>query len=176
MKKIFAVILTLALLSMATVTAFADNIDTIGESGSAEVKGTYAAGGSSATVYSVDITWGSMEFTYTDATAGTWNPAVHKYDGAEEAKWSCAAGADKIEVTNHSNADVTVNFSYASEDAYNGIIGTFSDNSQMKLDSAENTEFSNAPSGSVTLGLEGALYSGATQNTKIGTVTVTLAN
>ena len=31
MKKIFAVILTLALLSMATVTAFADNIDTIGE-------------------------------------------------------------------------------------------------------------------------------------------------
>lgn len=176
MKKIFAVILTLALLSMASVTAFADNIDTIGKSGSAEVKGTYVAGGSAATVYRVDIAWGSMEFTYTDASVGTWNPDNHKYDGAEEAKWSCAAGADKIEVTNHSNADVTVNFSYASEGAYNGIIGTFSDNSQLKLDSAENTEFSNAPSGSVTLGLEGALSSGATQNTKIGTVTVTLAN
>lgn len=176
MKKIFAVILTLALLSMASVTAFADNIDTIGESGSAEVKGTYVAGGSAATVYSVDIAWGSMEFTYTDVSVGTWNPDNHKYDGAEEAKWSCAAGADKIKVTNHSNADVTVNFKYESDEAYNGITGTFSDNSSLKLDSAVNTEFSNAPSGSVTLGLKGALSSEKTTSTKIGTVTVTLAN
>lgn len=176
MKKIFAVILTLALLSTASVTAFADNIDTIGESGSAKVKGTYVAGGSVATVYSVDIAWGSMEFTYTDASVGTWNPDNHKYDGAEEAKWSCAAGADKIKVTNHSNADVTVNFKYESDEAYNGITGTFSDNSSLKLDSAVNTEFSNAPSGSVTLGLKGALSSEKTTSTKIGTVTVTLAN
>lgn len=175
MKKIFAVILTLALLSMASVTAFADNIDTIGESGSAEVKGTYVAGGSAATVYSVDIAWGSMEFTYTDASVGTWNPDNHKYDGAEEAKWSCAKGADEIKVTNHSNADVTVNFSYAPESAYNGITGTFS-NVTLHIGNAENTELSNAPSGSVTLGLKGALSSEKTASTKIGTVTVTLAN
>ena len=176
MKKIFAMILTLALLSMASVTAFAASpITTKGGSDSAEVKGTYVAGGTATTVYSIDITWGSMEFTYTDASAGTWNPETHQYDNMVAAKWSCAADANKIEVTNHSNVDVTVQFSYAPESGYSEITGTFSD-AKLKLDSAVETEPLNAPSGSATLSLSGALSSEKTTSTKIGTVTVTLAN
>lgn len=176
MKKIFAMILALTLLSMASVTAFAASpITTKGGSDSAEVKGTYVAGGTAATVYSIDITWGSMEFTYTDASAGTWNPETHQYDNMVAAKWSCAADANKIQVTNHSNVDVTVQFSYASESGYSEITGTFSA-AKLNLASAVETEPLNAPSGSATLSLSGALSSEKTTSTKIGTVTVTLAN
>ena len=176
MKKIVAIILTLALLSMASVTAFAANpIITNGGNDSAEVKGTYVAGGTATTVYSIDISWGSMEFTYTDASGGTWNPATHQYDGAEAAAWSCAADANKIEVKNQSNTAVTVRFSYASESEYSEITGTFSD-AKLNLDSAVETEPLDAPSGSTTLSLNGALSTAASEKTKIGTVTVTLAN
>lgn len=62
MKKIFAIIISLALLSTASVTAFAASPITAKDgSDSAVVKGTYVAGDASATVYSVDIAWGSMD-------------------------------------------------------------------------------------------------------------------
>ena len=173
MKKVFAFILTLALLSMASVTAFAANpITSKGESDSAIVKGTYVAGGTAATVYSLDITWGSMEFTYTDASEGTWNPETHQYDNVVAAKWDCDKDANKISVTNHSNAGVTVQLSYASEPEYNKITGTFS-NVELNLESAVETELLNAPSGSSILSLNGALSSSTSEKTKIGTVTVT---
>lgn len=61
MKKIFAVILTIALLSFASINTFAASpITANGGSDSAEVKGTYKAGSSAVTVYSVEISWGSM--------------------------------------------------------------------------------------------------------------------
>lgn len=176
MKKVLTIILTLAMLSMTSVTAFAaSTITSIGGSDSADVKGTYVAGGTATTVYSVDITWGSMDFTYTDASQGTWNPQTHQYDGATPAKWSCEADANKIEVTNHSNTAVIAQFRYASESGYSGINGTFSKNT-LNLDSAVGTEVLDAPSGSVTLSLTGELSSDASASTKIGSVTVTLGN
>ena len=176
MKKTVAIILAFVLISAMSVTAFAASpVTAQGKSDSAEVKGTYIAGGAASTVYSVDITWGSMEFTYTDASEGTWNPETHQYDDIVAAKWSCGADANKVVVTNHSNASVTVRFSYASESEYSGITGTFSD-SELILDSAVNTELSNAPSGSSVLSLDGVLSGETPEKTKIGTVTVTLAN
>ena len=177
MKKIFAIIISLALLSTASVTAFAASPITAKDgSDSAVVKGTYVAGDASATVYSVDIAWGSMEFTYTDASKGTWNPDTHGYDGAKAATWSCATDANKIEVTNHSNANVTAQLSYAPESGYNGISGSFSDGGTLNLNSAVDTRYSAAPSGSATLSLTGDLASDTSVKTKIGVVTVTLVN
>ena len=169
MKKIFAIIISLALLSTASVTAFAASPITAKDgSDSAVVKGTYVAGDASATVYSVDIAWGSMEFTYTDASKGTWNPDTHGYDGAKAATWSCATDANKIEVTNHSNANVTAQLSYAPESGYNGISGSFSDGGTLNLNSAVDTRYSAAPSGSATLSLTGDLASDTSVKTKIG--------
>ena len=51
---------------------------------------TYQEGESSATIYSVDIVWESMEFTYTAASEGTWNPSTHTFIGVEGASWSFA--------------------------------------------------------------------------------------
>ena len=68
MKKILTLMLSLALLCVMAVPAMAaDTIDRKGGSTSADVKGTYVPGSGTATVYSVDIAWGSLEFTYTDA-------------------------------------------------------------------------------------------------------------
>lgn len=182
MKKISAVILTLALFFMTSVTAFAANtITAVSGSDSAVVRGTYNAGGTVATVYSVDITWGSMDFTYTDASTGTWNPATHQYDNNSAAKWSCSEGADKISVTNHSNEGITVQLGYEPGTGYNGISGSFSDNNgtaitNLTLGSAVGTEPGSAPSASAVLGLNGELSSDNTTATAIGKVTVTLVN
>lgn len=176
MKKIGTILLTLALLSMVSATALAASpVTVMGGSDSAQVKGTYAAGGAAATVYSVDVTWGSMEFTYTDASAGTWNPETHQYDDVVAAKWSCEADANKLSVANHSNAAVTVQLSYAAATGYDAIVGTFSD-ARLQLPSAVGTDPLHAPAGSATLSLSGALSSEMTTSTKIGTVTVTLVN
>src|SRR5699024_6395973 len=57
---------------------------------SAEVKGTYHPGGSGAVVYSVDIAWTDMNFTYTGAGEGTWNPETHQYSGSSEGAWTAS--------------------------------------------------------------------------------------
>lgn len=176
MKKIFTVILSLTLLLAMSQAAFAANpITEKAGSDSADVKGTYAEGASAQTIYSVEIVWGDMGFTYTDESEGTWNASTHEYQNKVPAAWSCdKTDGNKITVTNHSNAAIKVNFTYAPEALYSGITGTFSSNS-LDLKTAVGTKYSEAPSGSVTLDLNGALSKG-TSNAKIGTVTVTLAD
>lgn len=165
MKKIFALILTFALaLTAASVPAFA--ADTIGKGGSAvkDVKATYSAGDSAAIVYSVDITWGEMSFTYND---GAWDPDTHKYD----ASWS--PKGNTVTVTNHSNTAVTAKLSYTAADNYTDIAGKF-EKGELNLATAVGTDISNAPHGSDTLTVSGALSSETLADTVIGTVTVTL--
>ena len=165
MKKIFALILTFALaLTAASVPAFA--ADTIGKGGSAvkDVKATYSAGDSAAIVYSVDITWGEMSFTYND---GAWDPDTHKYD----ARWS--PKGNTVTVTNHSNTAVTAKLSYTAADNYTDIAGKF-EKGELNLATAVGTDISNAPHDSDTLTVSGALSSETLADTVIGTVTVTL--
>ncbi len=114
-----------------------------------------------------------MEFTYTGASEGTWNPLTHKYDGATEAAWSCGNNANLITVTNHSNAAVTATLAYASGEGFTGITGEF-DSATLNLATASGTERDNAPTGSAKLTLKGALASSVENKTVIGTVTVTL--
>ena len=165
MKKIFALILTFALaLTAASVPAFA--ADTIGKGGSAvkDVKATYSAGDSAAIVYSVDITWGEMSFTYND---GAWDPDTHKYD----ASWS--PKGNTVTVKNHSNTAVTAKLSYTAADNYTDIAGKF-EKGELNLATAVGTDISNAPHDSDTLTVSGALSSETLADTVIGTVTVTL--
>lgn len=165
MKKIFALILTFALaLTAASVPAFA--ADTIGKGGSAvkDVKATYSAGDSATIVYSVDITWGEMSFTYND---GAWDPDTHKYD----ASWS--SKGNTVTVTNHSNTAVTAKLSYTAADNYTDIAGKF-EKGELSLATAVGTDISNAPHGSDTLTVSGALSSETPADTIIGRVTVTL--
>lgn len=177
MKKKTALVLTLAMVfSLAPLSAYADTIGTAGGTASHDVTATYRAdssGGAGGTVYSVDITWGDMAFTYT-AEAGIWDPAKHTYTDAKGGAWAVdKEGGNTITVTNHSNADVTAVFNYAADTGFDGITGTF-DNASLTLESAVGTTVEAAPKATASLSLNGALGSTTTDNTKIGTITVTL--
>lgn len=177
MKKKTALVLTLAMVfSLAPLSAYADKIDAVGGTATHDVTATYvdgSSGGAGGTVYSVDITWGDMAFTYT-AAAGTWDPAKHTYTGAEGGVWTVDKdGGNTITVTNHSNTDVTAAFSYAAAEGFTGISGSF-DNALLNLPTAVGTAVDAAPKGTTSLSLDGALDSAATTSTKIGTITVTL--
>ena len=140
---------------------------------------TYQKGESSATIYSVDIVWESMEFTYTAASEGTWNPSTHTFIGVEGASWSFAN--NKITVTNHSNADVNTSFSYTPAANFSAVSGAFVDvhmnaihNATLTLNSAVGTTLDKAPSGTAYLSLTGELSSSLATKTVCGTVTVTI--
>ena len=183
MKKTLALLLTLAMvLSLAIVPAAAtttNNITTIGGTATHDVTATYKTSSSGSTgggtVYSVDITWGDMAFTYTAGSAGTWDPNTHSVTGGTSGAWTPdTSDGNKITVTNHSNARITATLTYTAETAFSDITGTFSKTS-LSLATAEGTTVANAPSDYTTLSLAGALASSTSTGTKIGTITVTLS-
>ena len=138
---------------------------------SAEVKGTYHPGGSGAVVYSVDIAWTDMSFTYTGAGEGTWNPETHQYSGSSEGAWT--ASNDSITVTNHSNAAVKATASYQAETGYESTTMTFGNNGAT-VATAVGTEVASAPSATITVAPGGTLAESANGG-KIGTITVSIA-
>lgn len=172
MKKILATAAALTLACALATSAFADNpIVSAGGSDSADVKGTYQAGGASGTVYSVNITWTSMSFTYNAAGQGTWNPETHAYDGSTEAGW--AASNESITVTNHSNAAVKATASYKADSGYESAGMSFGNN-EATVATAVGTQVTSAPSATITVTPTGTLPESANGG-KIGTITVTIS-
>ena len=115
-----------------------------------------------------------MDFTYTDASEGTWNPATHTYDGATDGVWSTDTKA--ITVTNHSNVAVNAALDFTAE--VDGIVGSFTEDSGnandniLELATAEGTEVANAPTATANFGISGAAIDA---NQQLGTITVTVA-
>ena len=138
---------------------------------SAEVKGTYQPGGSGAVVYSVDIAWIDMNFTYTGAGEGTWNPETHQYEGGTEASWTDSNAS--VTVINHSNAAVTVTASFEALPGYETTSMTFGNNGAT-VATAVGTEVASAPSATITVTPGGTLAESANGG-KIGTITVSIA-
>lgn len=176
MKKILALVLAVVLVMGLATTAFAVNpIEEINGTDSKDVKVTYVADDEVA-VYRVDITWGSMEFTYTEANVGTWQPESHTYTGNTEAKWECEEADKTITVANHSNVgvDVELAFKKSADTAYANVTGSLS-KPTIELNRAEaNTEFNTAPSGSSVLTLGGTIADQEAGTYTVGSVTVTL--
>ncbi len=171
MKKITTLLAAAALTCAMGTTAFAaDQTGVNTGEYSNNVKGTYQAGGASTTVYSVNIIWDSLEFTYTAAGEDTWNPATHEYDGGSEASWS---GSKNITVTNHSNAAVKATASYQAETGYESTTMTFGNNGAT-VATAVGTEAASAPSATITVTPGGTLAESANGG-KIGTITVSIA-
>lgn len=172
MKKITTLLAAAALTCTMGTTAFAADQDGVNTgSYSADVKGTYQAGSSGA-VYSVDIAWTDMSFTYTGAGEGTWDPETHQYSGgSSEGAWT--ASNDSITVTNHSNAAVKATASYQAETGYESTTMTFGNNGAT-VATAVDTTVQNAPSATITVTPGGTLAESA-DGGKIGTITVSIA-
>ncbi len=168
MKKIISMVLALVMVMSLSITSFAVGK---GESSSADVKATYNSGADAGKIYSVDITWSGMSFTYTDADT-KWNPQTHTYDPTSEPFWS----EGTITITNHSNAAVTATSSYTAEAGYEGISMTFS-NESVNVATADNG-VDGAAGSAVTETIkakpEGALSEGVS-DVKIGMITITIS-
>ena len=170
MKKITTLLAAAALTCAMGTTAFAADQDGVSTGDyTADINGTYQAGG--AVVYSVDIAWTDMNFTYTGAGEGTWDPETHQYSGSSEGAWT--ASNDSITVTNHSNAAVKATASYQAETGYESTTMTFGNNGAT-VATAVGTEVASAPSATITVTPGGTLAESANGG-KIGTITVSIA-
>lgn len=172
MKKLLSAMVALAMTGVMCMPVFAETVTENGGESETTVKGTYVASENTPTVYSVDVSWGSMEFTYTDAYIGDWDPTTHKYINPVEAKWSCDTDANKVTVTNHSNVSITADLSYSQSTDYKTVKGLFSEK-QLTIPSAVGTAVSSAPNNSSKLNLSGDLSKGA-KDVVVGTVTVSI--
>ena len=159
-------VLMIAMLALSAFGAFA----AVPAPSTNPVTGTYGPGATADTVYAVDVTFGSMAFTYTAASQGEWDPDDLDYTGATTAAWTCAEGANKVTVTNKSNTDVAVAVTYAAATGYEAITGTVA-NGSFNLASAVGKTATTLDSKVATLTLAGELAASAT----IGTVTVTIS-
>lgn len=171
MKKriVTAMIMTVAVCTAgltAGTTAEAAGVPT---SNGSNVYGTYAEAEPSEPVYSVDINWGRMYFTYT-ADSGTWNPKTHQYEGGQEGTWT--AENNTVTVTNHSELPVKVEFGYADHPGYENITGSYSVTSDI-LESGVGRSYEEADSVATQLTLSGELPKGA-DKANIGSVNVHL--
>ena len=167
MKKIVAFIVTLILVVSMCVTVYANTIGT--GSQEIDVEGRYQDNTVDSTVYSVDVTWGTMQFTYTESGTMTWNPADHTYSDNIYAGWT--ADGNTVTVTNHSNAAVTASFSFNALSNYDTISGSF-DIPSDTLDSGVGNDYESADTVTATLTLTGTLDETVTDYTRIGVITV----
>ena len=170
MKKLISMILALALILSLSTAAFAAESGKVEESGGkadVTVTGTYVPGTTaSGTVFSVDIEWSGMSFTYNAEKASVWDPINHVYSETTPASWE---GQGEIKVTNHSNAKILANSAYVAAEGYESATMIFGDAS-MKIASAEvGTE----QIGTITVKPDGSLPATANGGT-IGTITVTI--
>lgn len=126
-----------------------------------------------ADVISVNISWDSMEFTYTAPSKGTWNPETHEYENASEGGWTSQGG--NITVTNNGNIGVAAHFSFAPATGMNEISGSFTassltidagkaDNTILTLSGMPSAEFENKELGTVSISI--SKYGWISQNGK----------
>lgn len=173
MKKVISLLLALAIVMSLSVTAFAaegDATDVGAGEYSTNVTGSYVAGTeASGTVFSVDISWTAMSFTYHAEKAPVWDAENHEYSESTPAYWE---GEGKITVTNHSNTKITAKPEYTPGENYGNADMVFSSD-LLRVASAEN---GSAQIGTITVtpdpnGYLPKMDAAAT----IGSITVTIA-
>ena len=172
MKRLTVLLLMVMLVPAMSTTAFAaeGNIKAAGGSQTIDVSARYIGNATTPTVYSVDLAWDDMSFTYTAAGTQEWNPGNHSYTDNTTASWSDGM---TITVTNHSNAAVSADFTYAASEGFTAATGSFTA-STLSLATAVDTTVAGAPKSTTTFSLSGTLPNTQTTSGKIGTITVTL--
>ncbi len=172
MKKSVIAILALMLIAAQAVTASAETVTGKNGTKSIDVKAKYTSGITTPDVYSVDVTWGKMEFTYSAAGTREWDSATHTYIDKTSASWN--EDGNDVTVVNHSNKDVNVNFAFAADSGYNGVNGDF-DTSSKTLNAGEEGNPDSADKVTAKLTLSGTLSNTVAEFTKVGSVTISLS-
>lgn len=195
-RKMTAVICTLVMAVSLTATAFAADGGSQAFNGEGSkdiaVYGSYSE--SAPAVYNVDVKWGSMKFTYNEAVQeSVWNPDDHKYVPGElkPAEWSCEEDANKVVVTNHSNAVVKVALSTEINSTYQDSVQAEFKPDDLVLKDAEKDnagvitlkdasevalgDTTAAPQVDAFLTLTGTLAETTVSNTVVGSMKITIS-
>ena len=174
MKKLFAVLLAVAILCTMSVTAFAATVTTTGDT-SADLTVKYSAG-SKVDAYAATIEWGSMEFTYT-AAAKTWNTNTLTWDDNGTAAWS---NAGTVTITNKSSQAITAKFGWSPESDAKGVTGitvngsAISENGYTIASADTGAATGNAQSQTFSILPTGEYTGTNTSAVKVGSITITL--
>ena len=188
-KKKAGMMLAAALSLSGAVTVFGSD-GTVVENGgqaSCDVTGSYVNGQDGGTVYRVDITWGAMDFTYTDVSKDGWDPDTHQYNSVVPAAWSWTEDTNKVTVWNHSNTAVDASLSYQNNPGYDietvfcdaSQGGSFLPGSKLEIASAEPEDGSSTgtvKSGDAYLQIRGGSITEEDSGQTLGTVTVTISD
>ena len=114
-------------------------------------------------VYAVDITWGKMEFIYTEQVNYVWNNDSHTYElGTSTFNW--VAKDNYVDVNNKSFTKINIELEYVS--LKNNINGVF-DVSNKEIASNTNNRF--------TLTLNGKLDNSILNYTKVGSINLKIS-
>ena len=174
MKKLIATALALTMtLSLSTTALAAGNVDGagVGPQDPIDVTAKYNDGVKEPTVYSVDLTWEDMTFTYNESGTRTWDPDTHTYTDTTSAGWDKTTAA--VTATNHSNTEVTVSFTYTPQGT-TGVNASMSKDS-FKLAAGVEHKPNEAATDSSILTITGTPNNSVTaEGVTIGTITVTI--
>ena len=157
MKKIVSMVLTMtmivSMISVARAGEGEDVLDNSGDSASYVVSGKASA--TLSATYSVDVSWGAMEFTFKN-TGAVWDPKEHRYEkssivdgketynGEQIVDWEISATkGDEITVVNHSDVGIIGTLEYVPDTGYEEVKGTFSMLSNMDSVSLDSTKTPN---------------------------------
>ena len=148
MKRVCRLLILLFVIVLfgTQITVFAESKDVV-------------VGSSDAPVYSLDVTWGKMQFVYNKVKTYEWSNVTHEYDVRTQYSWT--SDGNVIKVKNNSIFDVKTNCTYAS--TFGNLKGNFSKN-DFKIASSKSDE--------VTFTLSGSLSKDVTKFTKVGTLTL----
>ena len=175
MKKLIATALALTMtLSLSTTALAGGNVDGAGL-GSQDINVTakYNDGVKEPTVYSVDLTWEDMTFTYNESGTRIWDPDTHTYKDTTSDGWDKDTAV--VTATNHSNANVTVSFTYTPQ-GDTGVDASMSKPSFILAAGVENYP-DDASTNSSALTIHGSSKpngSVTAEGVTIGTITVTI--
>ena len=174
MKKLIATALALTMtLSLSTTALAAGNVDGagVGSQDPIDVTAKYNDDATEPTVYSVDLTWEDMTFTYNESGTRTWDPDTHTYTDTTSAGWDKVSAT--VTATNHSNTEVTVSFTYTPQGA-TGVNASMSKDS-FKLAAGVENKPNEAATDSSNLMITGTPNNSVTaEGVTIGTITVTI--
>ena len=157
----------------AKLTVQSENSETVtittpNGSVSKDVVSSYEGTANGDAVYSVDVIWTDLSFTYSEGTA-QWNPDDHEYNSmVEQAGWADEKG--EITVINHSNAAVDIKISFERSTEQSEETTLLIEGWQATLSSAEGTTVSEAPSHTAIITASGV----PTSNTVLGKLVVSI--
>lgn len=174
MKKLIATALALTMtLSLSTTALAAGNVNgaVVGPQEPIDVTAKYNDSTADPIVYSVDLKWDDMTFTYNESGTRTWDPDTHTYTDTTSAGWDKISAA--VTATNHSNVQVTVKFDYTPQGA-TGVNASMSKDSFQLAAGVENKP-NEAATNSSNLMIAGTPNNSVTaEGVTIGTITVTI--